>query len=90
MPPVTVTIEGETIQVPQYLHAFAYLARTFKVGDARPVDLFLTVSLNEALEWLELTTPVDGSGDVAMFDIQFVPNREPTLIKTMPPRQRRM
>ncbi|TDE34275.1 hypothetical protein E1295_37200 [Nonomuraea mesophila] len=50
---------------------------------------FLTVNLNEALDWLEVTTPAGGSGVVAMFDIQWVPGRDPTLVKTLPSRRRR-
>lgn len=87
MPPVAIQIGGLSLSVPEFLYAYAYLARAFRTDDGEPVEQFLSISLDEALEWLTSNTPENGHGDVAIYDIQFVRKRPPTMVKTIPARR---
>jgi hypothetical protein len=87
MPPLTITIEGRTITVPEYLYSLAYLARVFEVGSTDIKDAYLSVNLDDAYTFLNSNIGDGQYGDVAIYDISFAGTRPPSMIKTLPSRR---
>ncbi|MGA5763932.1 hypothetical protein [Nonomuraea bangladeshensis] len=88
-PQVNIEIEGQTLPVVEHLYSLAYLARVFKVGESDSQDAYLTIDVNDAYDWLDENVGEGFYGDIAIYDISFPSQREPTLLKTLSGTRRR-
>lgn len=76
--------------VPRFLHSLAYLARVYKVGEVLPVQKMLTVDVNAAYDWLDTHIGADQYGDIQVYDVSWVGQRDPVLVRTLPSARRRL
>jgi hypothetical protein len=62
----------------------------YEVGEVSPVRKMLTIDVDDAYDWLDAHVGDDRYGDIQVYDVSWVGQRDPIPVRTLPSTRRRL